>query len=127
MKCDKEDIVERRVKLLEAEGVEFVTNAEVGGSGPGAVDPQQLQADYDAVLLACGATVPRDLPMPNRDAEGIHQAMEFLTLNTKSLLDSQHADGAFLSAEGKRVVVIGGGDTGTDCIATSLRQGCDTV
>jgi len=76
------------------------------------------------VLLATGATVPRDLSIPGRELTGVHFAMDFLTQNTKSLLDSSHADGQYISAKDKSVIVIGGGDTGTDCIATSLRHGC---
>jgi NAD(P)H-dependent glutamate synthase small subunit len=120
MKLDKRAVVERRLRLLEAEGIRFVTNAHVGRN----VDAAALRREHDALLLACGATVPRDLPIPGRDLAGIHFAMEFLRQNTKSLLDSEHADGAYLSARGKRVVVIGGGDTGTDCIGTAMRHGC---
>jgi len=122
MKLDK-GVVERRLDLLRAEGVQFVTNADVGRT----VDPRQLMDDNDAVLLATGATKPRDLPIPGRELQGIHFAMDFLRANTKSLLDSRHADGQFISAKGKKVVVIGGGDTGTDCIATSLRHGCSQL
>ncbi len=119
MKLDK-GVVERRLDLLRAEGVQFVTNADVGKN----VDPKQLMQDNDAVLLATGATKPRDLPIPGRELKGIHFAMDFLRANTKSLLDSALADGQYISAKGEKVVVIGGGDTGTDCIATSLRHGC---
>ncbi len=122
MKLDK-GVVERRLDLMRAEGVNFVTNADVGRT----VDPKQLMNETDAVLLATGATKPRDLPIPGRSLQGIHFAMDFLRANTKSLLDSQHADGQFISAKGKKVVVIGGGDTGTDCIATSLRHGCTAL
>ncbi|MEZ6151960.1 MAG: glutamate synthase subunit beta [Pirellulaceae bacterium] len=122
MKLDK-GVVQRRLDLLSAEGVEFITGADVGKN----VDPQQLMKDYDAVLLATGATKPRDLPITGRDLNGIHFAMDFLRANTKSLLDSKHADGKYISAKGKKVVVIGGGDTGTDCIATSLRHGCSQL
>ncbi len=122
MKLDK-GVVERRLDLLRAEGVQFVTNADVGRT----VDPQQLMADNDAVLLATGATKPRDLPIPGRELKGIHFAMDFLRANTKSLLDSELADGRYISAKDKKVVVIGGGDTGTDCIATSLRHGCSQL
>jgi NAD(P)H-dependent glutamate synthase small subunit len=101
-------------------GVEFVTGADVGRN----VDPKQLMADNDAVLLSTGATKPRDLPIPGRQLNGVHFAMEFLTAHTKSYLDSGMKDGKHISATGKKVVVIGGGDTGTDCIATSLRHGC---
>ena len=114
------DVVQRRVDLLEAEGIKFVTNADVGGN----VDAAELVEKNDAVVLATGATKPRDLPIPGRDLNGIHFAMEFLTANTKSLLDSKHADGQYITADGKRVIVIGGGDTGTDCIGTSVRHGC---
>jgi NADPH-dependent glutamate synthase beta subunit-like oxidoreductase len=86
-----------------------------------------LRRDHDALLLATGATKPRDLPIPGRELAGIHFAMEFLTANTKSLLDSRLHDGKFISAKGKKVVVIGGGDTGTDCIGTSLRHECSQL
>jgi glutamate synthase (NADPH) small chain len=119
MKLDK-GVVQRRLDLMAGEGVQFVTGADVGRT----IDPKQLLAENDAVLLATGATKPRDLPIPGRNLKGIHFAMEFLSKNTKSLLDSAHSDGAFISAKGKKVVVIGGGDTGTDCIGTSLRHGC---
>lgn len=119
MKLDK-GVVQRRLDLMAAEGVKFVTNANVGKN----VDPKQLMAENHAVLLATGATKPRDLPIPGRALNGVHFAMEFLTANTASLLDSQHADGKYISAKGKKVVVIGGGDTGCDCIGTSLRHGC---
>ena len=122
MKLDK-GVVQRRVDLLAAEGVKFVTGVDVGKT----LDPKQLVSQNDAVLLATGATKPRDLPIPGRDLHGVHFAMDFLRANTKSLLDSQHADGQFISAKGKKVVVIGGGDTGTDCIATSLRHGCSQL
>jgi len=122
MKLDK-GTVERRVQLLRDEGVEFVTNANVGKN----IDVKQLTQDNDAMLLATGSTTPRDLPIDGRDAKGIHMAMEFLTANTKSLLDSNLDDGNYISAKDKHVVVIGGGDTGTDCIGTSLRHGCQSV
>lgn len=119
MKLDK-GVVQRRLDLMAGEGVVFVTGADVGRN----VDPKQLMAENDAVLLSTGATKPRDLPIPGRELKGVHFAMEFLSKNTKSLLDSAHSDGAYISAKGKKVVVIGGGDTGTDCIGTSLRHGC---
>ena len=119
MKLDKA-VVQRRLDIMAAEGVAFVTGADVGRN----VDPKQLMADNDAVLLTTGATKPRDLPIPGRSLKGVHFAMEFLSANTKSLLDSAHSDKAFISARGKKVVVVGGGDTGTDCIGTSLRHGC---
>lgn len=122
MKLDK-GVVQRRVDLLAAEGIKFVTGVDVGKT----LDPKQLVNEHDAVLLATGATKPRDLPIPGRELRGVHFAMDFLRANTKSLLDSQHADGQFISAKDKKVVVIGGGDTGTDCIATSLRHGCSQL
>lgn len=126
MKLGK-DVVQRRVDLLKEEGISFVTNADVGGSGDNAVDVKTLQKENDAVLFATGATKPRDLEVPGRHLKGVHFAMEFLTANTKSLLDSNLGDGNYISAEGKDVIVIGGGDTGTDCIGTSLRHGCKSM
>ncbi len=122
MKLDK-NYVQRRVDLMTSEGVTFVTNTEVGKD----ISAKQLIADNDAVILAGGATKPRDLPTEGRNLKGIHFAMEFLHKNTKSLLDSQHADGEYITAKGKDVIVIGGGDTGTDCVGTSLRHGCNSV
>ncbi|MDA0928589.1 MAG: glutamate synthase subunit beta [Proteobacteria bacterium] len=126
MKLDK-GVVDRRVDLLRQEGVEFVVNANVGGSGDNAVSVQQLLDDNDALLLATGATTPRDLKIPNREGDGVHFAMEFLLKNTRSLLDSNLEDGQYISARDKNVIVIGGGDTGTDCIGTSLRHGCKSL
>lgn len=131
MKLGK-DVVQRRVDLLQEEGVTFVTSANVGGSGDTAegtrtVDVKELQNDNDAVLFATGATKARNLEIPGRDLNGVHFAMEFLTANTKSLLDSDLNDGNYISAKDKNVVVIGGGDTGTDCIGTSLRHGCKSM
>jgi NADPH-dependent glutamate synthase beta subunit-like oxidoreductase len=126
MKLEK-DVVDRRVKLLEDEGVRFVCSVDVGGTGPGSVEIQKLIDENDAVLLATGATTPRDLNIPNRQVEGIHFAMDFLRSHTKSLLDSHLDDGAYISAKDKNVIVIGGGDTGTDCIGTSLRHGCRSL
>ncbi|KAI9143021.1 hypothetical protein BKA69DRAFT_1027021 [Paraphysoderma sedebokerense] len=122
MKLEKK-VVQRRLDLMAAEGVKFVGNAHVGKN----VDIKQLKVENDVVLLATGATWPRDLNIPNRNLNGIHYAMEFLSKNTKSLLDSDLNDGDYLSAKGKKVVVIGGGDTGTDCIATSLRHGAESI
>ncbi len=123
MKLDKRHVVERRVKLMKAEGISFITNCEVGVG----YSASQLFEEFDAVVLCGGATVPRDLKVPGRKLKGIHFAMEFLTANTKSLLDSDHADGNYISANGKDVIVIGGGDTGTDCVGTSLRHGCRSL
>ena len=122
MKLDKQ-VVQRRLAQMEEEGVTFITNADVGRT----VDATDLAEKNDAILLATGATKPRDLPIEGRDLEGIHFAMEFLTANTRSLLDSNHQDGNFISARDKNVVVIGGGDTGCDCIGTSVRHGCKSL
>ena len=122
MKLEKSDI-ERRVQLMRDEGIEFIVSADVGNS----VDVKELVDGNDAVLLATGATLARDLPIPGREAEGVHLAMDFLTANTKSLLDSNLEDGNYISAKDKNVIVIGGGDTGTDCIGTSLRHGCKSL
>ncbi|MEE8349425.1 MAG: glutamate synthase subunit beta [Acidobacteriota bacterium] len=122
MKLEK-DMVERRVTLLREEGIHFVTDAHIGVN----TDALNLVEDHDALLLACGATQPRDLPIPGRKLEGVHFAMEFLRKNTKSLLDSQLKDGHFISARDRDVIVIGGGDTGTDCIGTSLRHDCRSL
>jgi glutamate synthase (NADPH/NADH) small chain len=122
MKLDKEQVVLRRLQQMEAEGVKFLTNTEVGNNYPA----DKLLSEFDAVVLCTGATKPRDLPIEGRNLKGIHFAMEFLTSNTKSLLD-QHKNGSFISGEGKDVIVIGGGDTGTDCVGTSLRHGCRSL
>jgi NAD(P)H-dependent glutamate synthase small subunit len=125
-KLDKR-FVDRRVDILRAEGINFVTNADVGGQGENAVDVTKLVADNDAVLLATGATLARDLNIPGREGDGVHLAMEFLTANTKSLLDSNLEDGNYISATDKKVIVIGGGDTGNDCIGTSIRHNCQSL
>ncbi|XP_074568110.1 glutamate synthase 1 [NADH], chloroplastic-like isoform X2 [Curcuma longa] len=125
MKTDKVEIVQRRVDLMTKEGVDFVVNAHVGTDPKFSLD--HLRSQNHAIILACGATKPRDLPVPGRELSGVHFAMEFLHANTKSLLDSNLWDGKYLSAQGKKVVVIGGGDTGTDCIATSIRHGCTNL
>jgi NAD(P)H-dependent glutamate synthase small subunit len=122
MKLDK-GVVKRRIDLLHAAGIEFVVNADVGKN----VDAKKLRAEHDALLLATGATVPRDLKIPGRELTGIHFAMDFLTANTKSLLASKLTDGKYISARDKRVIVIGGGDTGADCIGTALRHGCKSL
>src|SRR6185369_16063930 len=113
MKLDK-GVVQRRVDLMAAEGVTFVTGCEVGKDYPAA----KLREEFDAVVLAGGATRPNDFfaKTEGRNLKGIHFAMEFLHANTKSLLDSRHDDGHYISAKDKDVVVLGGGDTGTDCV-----------
>jgi glutamate synthase (NADPH/NADH) small chain len=124
MKLDK-GTVQRRVDLLTAEGVTFITNCEVGKDLPA----QKLRTDFDAVVLCGGATKPNDFfaRTEGRQLQGLHFAMEFLHANTKSLLDSGLADRRYISAEGKDVVVIGGGDTGTDCVGTALRHRCRSI
>src|SRR5579864_4885473 len=107
MKLDKNEVVLRRLKILEAEGIQFVCNTEVGKNLPA----EKLLKEFDAIVLATGATKPRDLPIDGRNFKGIHFAMDFLTANTKALLD-QHKNGNFINVEGKDVIVIGGGDTG---------------
>ncbi|QTL51581.1 glutamate synthase small subunit [Priestia aryabhattai] len=122
MKLDKE-VVERRVRLLTQEGIDFVTNTEVGKD----ITAEELKEQYDAVILCTGAQKQRDLVLEGREAKGVHFAMDYLTTSTKSLLDSNFKDGQFIDAEGKDVIVIGGGDTGADCVATALRQKCRSV
>ncbi len=122
MKLDKEQVVMRRLQILEAEGVKFICNTEVGKDLP----VETLLREFDAVVLCIGATKPRDLPIPGRQLKGIHFAMEFLTANTKAVLNRQPDDN-FISAAGKDVVIIGGGDTGTDCVGTSIRHGCNSL
>jgi glutamate synthase (NADPH/NADH) small chain len=119
MKLDKREVVQRRVDLLVKEGIDFRTRTEVGRNYPA----QRLRQDFDAVMLCTGAARPRDLPVEGRNLKGVHFAMEFLTANTRALLDG-HRNGDHLSATGKDVIVLGGGDTGTDCVGTALRQGC---
>jgi NAD(P)H-dependent glutamate synthase small subunit len=126
MKLDK-DVVERRLNLMREEGIRFETGADIGDGTDGTRDGRGLLTDHNAVLLATGATHPRDLGIPGRDLAGVHFAMDFLTANTRSLLDSNHEDGNFISAKDKDVIVIGGGDTGTDCIGTSLRHSCRSL
>ena len=122
MKLDK-SVVQRRIDIMAAEGVEFLTSTAIGSDIPG----EKLKEDFDAVVLCVGATQPRDLPIPGRDLKGIHLAVEFLHANTKSFLDSRHADGNYISAKDKDVIVVGGGDTGTDCVGTAMRHGCRTL
>jgi len=121
MKLDK-GVVERRIDLMRQSGVEFMTSADVGRG----IDPADLKRDYDALLLCTGATRPRDLQIPGRELGGIHFAMEFLTANTKSLLNGSPTSD-FISAKDRNVLVIGGGDTGADCIGTALRHGCKAI
>ena len=122
MKLDKTEVVLRRIQLLEAEGVEFLCQTEVGKN----YSPEKLLADFDATVICTGATKPRDLPIEGRSLGGIHFAMDFLTANTKSVLDpTQNVHE--INAEGLDVVIIGGGDTGTDCVGTSIRHECRSL
>ncbi|MBD2111021.1 MULTISPECIES: glutamate synthase small subunit [Cyanophyceae] len=122
MKLDKQQVVQRRLDVLEAEGVTFVCNTEVGKD----ISAENLLKEFDSVVLCTGSTKPRDLPIEGRELKGIHFAMEFLTANTRSLLDG-YPGNDYISAAGKDVVIIGGGDTGTDCVGTSIRHGCNSV
>ncbi|MBE9140536.1 glutamate synthase subunit beta [Nodosilinea sp. LEGE 07088] len=122
MKLDKQNVVQRRLDVLEAEGITFVCNTEVGKD----ISAENLLKEFDSVVLCTGSTKPRDLPIEGRDLAGIHFAMEFLTANTRSLLDG-YPGNDYISAAGKDVVIIGGGDTGTDCVGTSIRHGCNSV
>ena len=122
MKLEKQ-IIERRVELMKAEGVEFRTSSNVGEN----VSADEILSSFDAVILACGSSNPRDIKAEGRDAEGIYFAVDFLKATTKSLLDSDLSDGRFISAKDKNVVIIGGGDTGNDCVGTSVRHGCKSV
>ncbi len=116
-------VVERRIDLLAKEGIKFITNTEVGKDYPA----DKFIKEFDAVVLCGGATKPRDLPIPGRELKGIHFAMEFLRKSIKSLLDSNLQDGDYISAKNKHVIVLGGGDTGTDCVATAMRMGCKSL
>jgi glutamate synthase (NADPH/NADH) small chain len=122
MKLDKREVVLRRIQLMEQEGVKFICNANVGDN----VEPQIFLKEYQATVICTGATQPRDLPVPGRNLAGVHFAMEFLTANTKAVLNGG-AGHTPVSAKGKDVVVIGGGDTGTDCVGTAMRHGCKSL
>ncbi len=117
----EKSVVERRVKLMEAEGITFVTNANVGQN----IKVSDLRTQFDAICICIGATAPRDLPVPGRELAGVHYAMDFLPQQTKKVLGDEVA--SQISAKGKHVVVIGGGDTGADCVGTSVRQGAASV
>lgn len=120
MKLDKKEVVLRRIQLLEKEGIRFICNANVGEN----VEPQIFLKEFDATVICTGATQPRDLPIEGRALKGVHFAMDFLTENTKAVLDGRTAP---IHAKNKDVVVIGGGDTGTDCVGTSMRHGCRSL
>ena len=117
------DIVIRRVSILEQEGIEFITNTEVGKD----ITNEELQETYDSVVLCGGASLHRDMPVEGSQLKGVHPAMDFLHANVESLLDSNLEDGNYISAKDKNVIVIGGGDTGTDCLATSVRHNCKSL
>ena len=122
MKLEKESVVMRRLQILEAEGITFQCGTEVGKDLP----VETLLKDFDSVILCTGATRPRDLPIEGRSLKGIHFAMDFLSANTQALMDEREGNN-FISAQGKDVVIIGGGDTGTDCVGTSLRHSCKSL
>lgn len=122
MKLEKH-VIERKVNLMKEEGVEFMTGVNVGVD----IKAAKLLKEYDSVVLACGASNPRDIKVPGRDAKGVYFAVDFLKSTTKSLLNSNLTDGQYISAKGKKVLVIGGGDTGNDCVGTSIRHGCASV
>lgn len=122
MKLEKH-VIGRKVQIMEEEGVVFVTGVNVGKD----IKAAKLLKEYDRVVLACGAKNPRDIKAPGRDAKGIYFAVDFLAATTKSLLDSDLKDNKYISAKGKKVVIIGGGDTGNDCVGTSIRHGAASV
>ena len=122
MKLEKH-IVDRKIKVMEAEGIVFKTGVDVGKD----IKAEKLLKEYDRVVLACGASNPRDISVPGRDAKGIYFAVDFLKANTKSLLDSDFEDKKYVDTKGKNVVIIGGGDTGNDCVGTCIRHGCKSV
>lgn len=122
MKLEKH-IIDRKIKVMEEEGIKFVTNADIGKDAKS----KKMLEGFDRIVLCCGASNPRDINAPGRDAKGIYFAVEFLSGVTKSLLDSNLADNNFVSTKGKNVVIIGGGDTGNDCVGTSIRLGAKSV
>lgn len=122
MKLEKH-IIDRKIDIMKEEGIEFKTGADVGKN----IKAADLLKEYDRIILACGASNPRDIKVSGRDAEGIYFAVDFLTSTTKALLDSDLKDGTYISAKGKKVMIIGGGDTGNDCVGTSIRHGAKSV
>ncbi|MBS7008337.1 glutamate synthase subunit beta [Anaerostipes sp.] len=122
MKLEKQ-IVERKIRIMEEEGIRFETNTDVGKD----LKADQLKKEYDSIILACGSSNPRDIEVPGRDAKGIYFAVDFLKSTTKALLDNGMKDNTYISAKGKNVMVIGGGDTGNDCVGTSIRHGAKSV
>lgn len=122
MKLDK-SVIERRINLMKEEGVEFILNSDVGNN----MTAQSILDSYDAVVLSCGSSNPRDIKAEGRDAKGIYFAVDFLKATTKSLLDSKLNDKKYVTAKGKDVIIIGGGDTGNDCVGTAIRHGAKSV
>ena len=122
MKLEKH-IIERKVKIMEEEGITFMTGVDVGKDKKA----EELLGEFDRIVLACGSSEPRDLSAPGRDAKGIYFAVDFLTRNTRSLLESDFADKKYVEVKGKNVVIVGGGDTGNDCVGTCVRHGCKSV
>ena len=122
MKLEKH-VIDRKIAIMKEEGVVFQTNANVGEN----IKAKDIMKDFDRVVLACGASNPRDINAPGRDAKGIYFAVDFLRANTKSLLDSNLQDGNYINTKGKDVIIIGGGDTGNDCVGTAMRHGCKSV
>ncbi|RDU23966.1 glutamate synthase subunit beta [Anaerosacchariphilus polymeriproducens] len=122
MKLEKH-IIDRKIDVMQEEGVKFVTGVEVGTD----LKASKILKEYDRVVLACGSANPRDINVPGRDAKGIYFAVDFLKSTTKSLLNSNLADNKYISAKGKKVIIIGGGDTGNDCVGTSIRHGAASV
>ncbi|SHF09916.1 glutamate synthase subunit beta [Alkalibacter saccharofermentans] len=122
MKLEKR-FVDRRLKVMEESGIKFIYNTEVGKDVPA----KKLLEEFDAVVLCCGATKARGLNVEGKDLDGVHFAVDFLSANTKSLLDSNLEDENYISAQDKDIIIIGGGDTGTDCVGTSIRHGCNSV
>ncbi|KAA0965675.1 glutamate synthase small subunit [Sporosarcina sp. ANT_H38] len=122
MKLEK-DIVERRIQLLQQEGIDFVLNTEIGKD----ISADHLKDEFDAIILCIGAQKQRELRLEGSESNGVHLAMDYLTFTTKSLLDSNFADRQFIDTKGKDVIIIGGGDTGADCVATAIRQNCKSV
>ncbi|MBR4173616.1 MAG: glutamate synthase subunit beta, partial [Clostridia bacterium] len=122
MKLNK-SVIERKLAIMREEGVEFRVNSDVGNT----VDSKEILENYDAVILACGANEPRDIKVNGRESEGVYFAVDFLTANTKSLLNSGFADKKYIDTKGKNVVIVGGGDTGNDCVGTAIRHGAKSV
>ena len=122
MKLEKH-IIDRKISVMKAEGITFVTCRNVGTDIPA----EEILNSFDRVILACGASAPRDINVPGRNAEGIYFAVDFLRSTTKALLDNGLAEGSYISARDKNVLVIGGGDTGNDCVGTCVRHGAKSV